>query len=376
MDDVGIGHVEVNDRFVNIYSLGKQLIGYLGETAGRRIERLCSEQGVMFSGYGDLDDTQAMGYQSPATFLDLIREAADADLGQLFEERDALSLGYLPAASLYGQAAAVTLDYEAYELAGLEPVEDDQLLRNDVTVTRPGGSAARATVTTGPLSTAEPPDGAGTYDTSVEVNVESDDDLPGQASWRAHLGTIDQVRYPIIGVNLANPAFTSDATLTADMSGLDIGGRLVVSNPPPWIPPDDISQIVQGYTEFLSNFERTLQLNCSPSWPYDTAGFWGSSDLHVARYSSDGSTLNGAHTSTATSLSIATPAGPRWITTALMPGDFPFDIMIVGEQITVTAVSGTSSPQTFTVTRSVNGVVKALPAGSEVTLFAPAYYAL
>jgi hypothetical protein len=39
-------------------------------------------------------------------------------------------------------------------------------------------------------------------------------------------------------------------------------------------------------------------------------------------------------------------------------------------------VSGASSPQTFTVTRSVNGVVKAQLAGAAISLFAPAYYVL
>src|SRR5690606_31238296 len=38
--------------------------------------------------------------------------------------------------------------------------------------------------------------------------------------------------------------------------------------------------------------------------------------------------------------------------------DFPFDVMIAGERCRVLEVSGESSPQTFTVVRAVNGVVK------------------
>ena len=72
--------------------------------------------------------------------------------------------------------------------------------------------------------------------------------------------------------------------------------------------------------------------------------------------------------SSATTLSVATTnsGSPLWTTAA---ADFPFDVTIAGEQITVTNITGTSSPQTFTVTRSVNGVVKAQSAGAAVALF-------
>ncbi len=65
----------------------------------------------------------------------------------------------------------------------------------------------------------------------------------------------------------------------------------------------------------------------------------------------------------------AAAGSPLWTTTA---GDWPFDIEVGGERMTVTAVTGTSSPQTFTVTRSVNSVVKSQYAGTDVRLFQPA----
>jgi hypothetical protein len=54
----------------------------------------------------------------------------------------------------------------------------------------------------------------------------------------------------------------------------------------------------------------------------------------------------------------------------------PFDVIMSGERITVTAISGSSSPQTFTITRAVNGVSKAHTAGESVSLFYPATIAL
>jgi hypothetical protein len=86
------------------------------------------------------------------------------------------------------------------------------------------------------------------------------------------------------------------------------------------------------------------------------------------------STLASGVTTTATSFSVATAAGdPLW-TTAV--GDFPMSATVGGELVTVTAIAGASSPQTFTVTRSANGVVKAHSAGALVQVFPPLYVAL
>jgi hypothetical protein len=73
---------------------------------------------------------------------------------------------------------------------------------------------------------------------------------------------------------------------------------------------------------------------------------------------------------TDTSLSVATTLGPLWTTDT---DEMPFDINVGGEQMTVTAISGSSSPQTFTVTRSVNGVTKEHASGSDVRLWTPKY---
>ena len=68
----------------------------------------------------------------------------------------------------------------------------------------------------------------------------------------------------------------------------------------------------------------------------------------------------------ATSLSVATASGPLWTTTA---DDCPLYIEVGGIRVTVTAISGASSPQTFTVTGST--VTKALASGLEVALWRP-----
>jgi len=51
-------------------------------------------------------------------------------------------------------------------------------------------------------------------------------------------------------------------------------------------------------------------------------------------------------------------------------------IKIGGEVMQVTAISGASSPQTFTVVRSVNGIVKTHASGAAVHVAYPARRAL
>ncbi|MER6891981.1 hypothetical protein, partial [Streptomyces halstedii] len=96
-------------------------------------------------------------------------------------------------------------------------------------------------------------------------------------------------------------------------------------------------------------------------------------DAELAHVDADEAELAAGATADATALSVAVAAGPLW---TVNPADFPVDVMIAGERVTVTSVSGASSPQTFTVIRSVNDVVKALPAGADVRLATPSFPAL
>jgi hypothetical protein len=69
-----------------------------------------------------------------------------------------------------------------------------------------------------------------------------------------------------------------------------------------------------------------------------------------------------------------TTVGPLWTTDA---AEMPFDVDIGGERVTVTNIGAPSgSDQAVTVSRSVNGVVKAHDAGTPVRLWNPARYGL
>jgi len=114
----------------------------------------------------------------------------------------------------------------------------------------------------------------------------------------------------------------------------------------------------------MGNFTHRIAIVCAPETPFGQAGVYGAS-----RYSSDGSTLAEDLTTGETDVDVATPTGPLW-----SHDDGDFDILVGGERMTVTAVAGAASPQTFTCTRSVNQVVKTHLTGAAVELFQPAVY--
>lgn len=313
MTDTALGHISVHNDITSITLAERvRLAAYLGETAADRITRLCGEQNVPVTIIGTPADSTPLGVQTSGTFLDLLREAAEADMGVLYEPRDSVGLVYRTRASMYAQDAALTLDYGAGTVWGIEPTEDDDTTRNDVTVVRANGSSSRAQLTTGPLSILAPPDGVGRYDEEVTVSLQADTDTRDQASWRLHMGTVDEARYPVLGVNLAVPAFTSDAGLTADAVGLDVGDRIVVTGAPEEsTSPDDIQQIAQGFTESLGQYEWTIDVNCAPASPYDIAVWDDSSGPGEARYSSDGTTLTSAVAASGCALNLTGGSGGR-----------------------------------------------------------------
>ncbi|MFI0897758.1 hypothetical protein [Streptomyces sp. NPDC020983] len=364
---MSIGHIAVFSTFEPTAFNGADS-GFATEDAAGRYTRLCSEEGIPATlPYGAAGAAE-VGPQRPGAVLDLLEEATDADVGVLYEARDTIALAYRPRVSLYNQTPQLALDYTARGLTTLEPTEDDTATRNDITISRPSGSSARATLDTGALSTLAPPLGVGRYTTSQALNVQTDDQLLDLASWLLHLGTWDEARYPQVTVNLAaGPGLISSAC------NVDLGDLITISNPPPWLPPDTITLMAQGYSETIGWADWTITYNCTPGGPW-TVGVLD--DPVLGRADTDGSQLAAGASATATSLSVAVTAGPLWVTTALLPAEFPFDIRCSGEVMTVTGITGSSSPQTFTVIRGINGITKALPSGADVRLAHPMIIAL
>lgn len=369
-DQLVAGHVAVHSEVTSIFDDGDDLKAFVGETAHDRIKRLCGEVGVAFAGQGPADGTP-MGPQRPGLLVDLIREAEEADGGILFEPRDQLGIAYRPRSSMFAQEARVTLDYDGRHLQALQPIEDDDATRNDITVTRIGGASFRATLDDGALSTLDPPDGVGRYATDYSLNLQDDRVLGDHAHWRLNVGTVDEARYPQIGVNLAAAAVAADSSLTMAVRDLDVGDRLAVTDPPStMLPPDDISQLAVGFTEVLGPKAHAITANCAPESPYHVGVYEGDTGAAESRYSAVGTVTAEALDTTETGVDITAPAGhPGWA-----HNDGNYQIVIGGEVMTVTAVSGTAPTQTLTVTRSVNGIVKSHSTGADVALARPVMY--
>ncbi len=338
--------------------------GHSGEPGGDRLARLCAEEDIAFGFTGALADTGAMGPQYPDPLLTLLAECADTDVGTLLESRGALGLGYRTRRSLENQIAALALSLTAGHLsAPIEPVDDDQATRNDITLSRRNAGSRHVAQATGPLSTANPQDGGvGRYDIAATVNSATDDQLADIAAWLLHLGTVDEPRYPHIRFNLENAAFASSAALTGAALGLASDDRVTVANLSGLRIYDEVSQLARGMSETLNAYRHQITLNCAPESPYHVVVLDSAVSAHLHN---DATALNEDLTTTETGADVAIASGPLWTTAS---ADWPFDIVIGGEHMTVTAISGASSPQTFTVTRSVNGVVKTHPTGATVAL--------
>lgn len=309
--EVAVGHVVLANTAAAYSGTGAALIGWAGETLSSRLQRIASEEEIPFvyTGRPNAAGTR-LGAQSVAALLDLFQEAAEADGGAFHEQRDALSLAYRTRATLYTQAPALTLDYAAREVvAPLEPVDDDQAVRNDVTVQRTGGSSARAVCETGPLSVLAPPDGIGRYTDSRTLNLHSDDQCAPYAWWGLHRGTWDEARYPSVSVALHEAPHLAEA-----VAAVDVGDRARILHPPPWLPPGTVELLVEGYTETLSVRTWDIEFTCSPGGPWLVATL---DDVEYAVVGSDGTELTAAVDQAATVLDVQVTAGPLWPTAAL-----------------------------------------------------------
>jgi hypothetical protein len=364
---LAIGHIAVHSTVTTVFDLSSELNAFTGELSGVRAQRLCAQQNIPFSYVGSLTDTPPMGPQLPKNLLDLLDECVDADQGLLYDPRGAVGFELRTRASMLNQTAVLDLDYSAeHVVPPFEPADDDQGTINDVRASRVDGSEVRATLDTGRKSTLDPSQGgAGRYDTKLEFNVLDDAQLVDLAYWILTLGTYNaSSRYPQIAVALALPAMIAAGKYTAALE-VNIADKVTVSNPYRKHDPNQILQLARGYKETIRNYEHELTFNTAPGGPYEVFQSGTSGKMEIGN---DTSTLTGGtYSTTATAMQVAS-TGDLWSTAA---GDYPVDINLAGEVVRFTAMAGGASPQTATVQRSINGVIKTQTNGTAVKLARP-----
>lgn len=347
-------------------SLAPAVAAYDGELAHVRFGRLSDEDNIPNTTAATV--SQAMGPQGVKTFPELVRECEATDQGFLYEGVADFGLVYQSHTERENLDPALTLDYTAGHVAPpLEATDDDTGLINDVTVTRDGGSSSR-------LVAADPLDelstvNVGTAPDSQTYSLHTDDQTYQIAGYRLRLGIWPGYRYPGLTMNLAAAPDLIDDWCTADLAF-----RAAITNPPSDIGPDDPSVIVEGYGETLGQYDWDVGANCSLEGPLRVSlvsNTSGDTDEDLGYLDFDTLTLHtGVNTTAGTWLIDAVPID------AAVADDLPRHMMCEGELITVTVVSGSSAPQTWTVTRSVNGVVKSHLANVAISLAHPFVMAL
>lgn len=236
---------------------------YDGETNVDRFSRLCDDAGIAYS---IIDGTEhEMGPQLPGKLLDHLEDCAGAGANILEEDRDELALVLRTRSSIYN-GPVFELDVDAGHLSSpLDPAPDDQQTRNDVVVSRPNGGFARSVQYTGSLNVNPPeedPQGVGTYDEANEINFYEDAQLQAAADWRRSRGTLRVPRYPGLTLDLTAEAYMTDPALTARALAIDSGTLVSVRNPE--VSPDVLLQVVQGYDEFIDQYDHLIKPVTTP----------------------------------------------------------------------------------------------------------------
>jgi hypothetical protein len=253
----------------NITDSAQALSGWGGEYAGARFARICTEQGIPYTLTGSATSGTVMGPQVDDTLPNVLQLIETTDGGQLFEPRSFFGLGYRTQATMKSQSPAVVLNYNAQQLFNpLTPITDDQLVRNDITLTNYDGYAVRVYLATGALSIQNPPNGVGIgYAYAATVSCTDHAQIIALAEQLLFRGTVADNRYPTVTVNLAR---VTTAGLFNSVPSLNIGDYLQITNMPVQGGPATQKQLVWGWTETIGISTWTLAFNTIPEAPWES----------------------------------------------------------------------------------------------------------
>lgn len=206
---------------------------------------------------------------------------------------------------------------------------------------------------------------------SRTVNSVDPNELTAASQFLVYANKDPLTRLQAIKIDVAALAKTNPG-IWATLLALELGSCVQVKRRPSNAPTISLTCFVEKIVWDVDDQNRaycTLQLSNAAKRNF--------AKFDTARYAPDtGSmTLQSGITAAQATLTIVTAAGKPTMTNT--PASYPFDIIIDAEQITLTAApGGTTSPQTFTVIRGVNGTTAAAHAASAViSLAVPAIYA-
>lgn len=371
------------------------LAGFPSEASMARAYRVAQNANIPLSIAGDgtgfeglpdfrglFEFSAAMGPQSRQSDLAILREVEQAEDGMLYERLSG-QLGLLWHDQMENLPVALSLRIgaggNAQVLPPFDPLIDDQRLFNDITVSATTGTSARDVEQDLPLGVP----GVGRYDTALSMNLGPDvfgstSGGPAQrASFEVGRFTTNEPRYEQVEFNLAkSPELISAWAYGTGATGYrsdPLGMRASITNQNPTVALWPADQMIIGYAEEFDQRNWIVTAYMTAYAPYRTFTV-ESDDENLGRVDNPGSKLVGAITddATLTSIQVSSP-GALWRT-----GTAGWPVAIDGkpvERAEVVSISGSSSPQTFTITRHAGLAVPHLD-GASVTLWRPGVVAL
>lgn len=327
--------------------------GYRDETANARYLRIMTtELGLptAFSAGGE-----RMGPQPAAPLLTHLKQIRDTDGGTIDDERFSTDVYFRTRSSLAGMASVLDLTYPGDVAVPFRKTIDDAGSKNVVTVENWNGKQITVRRETGPMSVQAPPAGIGEYPKKVDVNVQRDDRMIDIANWHLAKGTLSDAQYREVTVDLvANPGLITAVTAVREGDHITVTGA----------DPETVHLQVVGIIQTITSGTRTITFQTEP-WDLFQVGVWDDPGTAPWRWDTGSTKLQIARTTTQTAWTFETASVNDVLSTAV-----PYALMVAGERVTLTAMSapvGTGPyVQTGTVTRSVNGVVKAQLIDTEV----------
>jgi hypothetical protein len=332
LQDTIIGQAGVWYTIPALTTAASMIGGLIGELAATRFSRLCTESNIPGTLIGS--GGAAMGPQVSDTMASVLQSIEDTDGGLLYETRDQFGLGYRTLASIQNQGAAAVINYSAGHLgAPLAPTYDDALLKNQWSVTNYDGYVATAQLNSGAISIQPPPNGVGQgYSQSKSINAQNDSQANAIAQQLLMLGTVDDVRFPVVTVNFQR---TAAGSLFATVPGLRVGDYFQITNMPAFLGGGTSKQIAWGYTERMGGEPApswTFEFNAVPELPFET-------------------TFNPG------SFTVAQGSG------GTVPGGSSVGSTVSGSQITPGSISGPQVAQTLSA-RTVGGIAQFIAAAT------------
>lgn len=336
LKDLSVSTCSTSTGNMNLSYIASKGGGGQAEHSDDRFTRLCNEQGINNSAspFG----MRWMGRQYVQPFEDHLLEILSSTRhSAIVESRSANELQLLGLAPNRG---AIDL---SEIVPDLEPAEDDKNTANIVQLDNSHNHKATLTKAAGTMSVAE----IGPFEGKLKTNNWYTSEALALAGLALARGTWAGPRFKELTVSAvttpARYAFYRSIEVGdfISLTGMEVNGYY-----------DDMLFRVTSIRESIDQTDHRFTFTVRPGEIEYNLWTVGTSRLDAA-----GSTVvsDGGSTLTVTPSSL-------WDTTAV-----PFDVMVSGERMTVTAATAT----TLTVTRSVNGVVKTAPVGAEVHLYPP-----